>query len=336
MVRFGLLALVWMASLQTPGIAPDDGAAFAALSDGRVDEAARLLHDRLVVDAHDGYAHQLLCRVNYAQDKAAAAIQECEAAVADRPTDSTSHLWLGRAYGMRASSANPILAFSLARKVVASFERAVQLDPVNVAALRDLGEYYVAAPGMVGGGIDKAKALAVRMMSVSPTKAHRLLAQIAEKNGDDATAEDEFKRAVDAQKSPESYVDLAQFYHGRKQYDRAAVAIEAAMRLDRPRDAAAVDAASILIAEDRSLPQAKRLLREYLASPGKSDAAPAFKVHVQLGEVLKRTGDAAGADSEYRAALDLAGGFAPARKAIAALNVPNQAMQPALPMGVAR
>ena len=92
----------------------------------------------------DAKPHQLLCRAYYAQEMADAAIHECELATANDPTDSDSQMWLGRAYGMKASTANPLIAFSLAKKVHVAFERAVQLDPDNVRAMSDLGEFYVA------------------------------------------------------------------------------------------------------------------------------------------------------------------------------------------------
>ena len=59
----------------------------------------------------------------------------------------------------------------------------------------------------------------------------------------------------------------------------------------------------------------RKLLRDYLASPAKTDDAPAFKVHLQLGDLLKRRGDTDGAQREYAAALALASNYAPARKA---------------------
>ena len=53
------------------------------------------------------------------------------------------------------------------------------------------------------------------------------------------------------------------------------------------KDAVLVDAASILTTAHRSPELAERLLRDYLSSPSKSDGAPAFKVHVQLGDLLR-------------------------------------------------
>jgi tetratricopeptide (TPR) repeat protein len=290
-----------------------------ALNEGRADEAVHLLRGQLALSPRNATAHQLLCRVYYAEEMFNPAIHECEAAVAAAPDDAGNYLWLGRAYGMKASQANPISAFSLARKVVAAFQKAVSLDPANVAAMRDLGEYYVNAPPIVGGGLDKARALSAKLMPVSSAKAHRLLGQIAEKSGDFTAAETEFKRAVEAQRTADSYVDLAQFYLGRGQFDQILAPLEAVTRLDKPRDAAAVDAASILISADRSLPLAEQLLREFLASSAKSDGAPAFKVHVELGDLLLKRSDRAGALREYDTALALASNYAPAKRSRAQL-----------------
>lgn len=295
--------------------------ALAALNQGRADEATRLLRTQISANPHDALAHQLLCRVFYSQDLADAAIEQCEAAVVDAPNSSENQMWLGRAYGMKASGANPVSAFRLARRVVAAFERAVELDPRNVAALSDLGEYYVAAPGIVGGGLDKAERLAERMMPVSAAKAHRIRALAAEKKDEINTAEAEFKRAVEAQPSPASsvaaWVDLAAFYQRHQKNDACVGAIQTAVRLDRAKDASLVDAASILTDANRSPEFARQLLSMYLASAAKSDAAPAARVHVQLGTLLGKSGDQEGARREYQTALSLASNYGPARKALA-------------------
>jgi tetratricopeptide (TPR) repeat protein len=294
----------------------DTTQANALLQQGRVDEAAAALHELLATQPDDAIAHQLLCRVYYAQDMADPAIQECELAVARAPSSSDNQIWLGRAYGFKASHANPISALSLAIKVRVAFERAVKLDPQNVQAMNDLGEYYVAAPSLIGGGLDKAQALAARMQPNFPSQAHRLLALIAEKQKDTATAEAEFISAVAAGKTPEAYVDLGHFYQRQHQLDKMFEALQSGIAADRRKGPPLVDAASILTDARRSPDLAETLLRTYLSSPAKTDDAPAFKIHVQLGELLAQQGDRAGAHREYVAALALASNYAPARKAM--------------------
>ncbi len=313
--RFLILALL---SPALPLVA-DTSSAHAALMHGRVDEAERDLRAALTAtpalpDAP--LAHQLLCRVFYAQDQADRAIPECEAAVAGAPGDSESLLWLGRAYGKKASKTNPFSAYGLARKVRACFERAVQAQPTNIDAMGDLGEFYVAAPSIVGGGVDKARRLAATLQAHSPAQAHRLLAYIANGAKDDATAETEFKTAITFGRSPDAYIDLGEFYQHHGQLDQAVEAYKSGIDADRAHGPVLVEAATNLIAAKRAPDLAERALRAYLSSSDQTDGAPVFKVHLQLGKLLAQRGDQAGARSEFAAALALAPNFAPARDAV--------------------
>jgi tetratricopeptide (TPR) repeat protein len=261
------------------------------LQQGRVDEATVTLRELLTAKPGDAQAHQLLCRIYYAQEMADNAIHECELATSSAPDSSDNQMWLGRAYGYKASHE-------------------------NIHALSDLGEFYVEAPTLIGGGLDKAQALAARMQPHFPSQAHRLLALIAEKKKEDAIAEAEFSNAVAAGKTPEAYIDLGHFYERHHQPGKMVDALQSGIATDRRKGPSLVDAASILTDAHRSPELAETLLRAYLSSTGKTDEAPAFKVHVQLGDLLAHQGDPAAAQREYAAALALASNYAPARKAI--------------------
>lgn len=286
------------------------------LQQGRVDEATASLHEVLAAQPDDAQAHQLLCRAYYAQNIADNAIRECELAVANEPSSSDNQMWLGRAYGFKASHANPIAALNLAIKVRNCFEHAVELDPENIHAMSDLGEFYVEAPSLIGGGLDKAQALAARMRPHFPSESHRLLALVAEKKKDIAAAEAEFTSAAIAGKTPDAYIDLGHFYQRHNQPEKMLDALQSAIAADHRKGPAIVDAASILTDAHRSPELAENLLRTYLSSPAKTDDAPAFKVHLQLGDLLAQRGDLTGAHREYATAHALASNYAPARKAM--------------------
>jgi len=314
-IRIRLCSLLALLALSLP-LRADHAQADSLLQQGRVDEASAMLREIVSSQPDNAKARQLLCRVYYAQEMADDAVRECELAAAADPNDSDTQMWLGRAYGLKASKANALTAFSLAKKVRTAFERAVQLNPANVHAMSDLGEYYVDAPAIVGGGLDKAQRLAQQMQPYSAARYHRLLAEIANKKKDTATAEAEYRAAAAAGKTPEAFIDLGQFYQEKGQMDKAMAAVQAGVEADRKNDSVLVDAASILTATKRSPELAERLLREYLSSPAKSDGAPAFKVHMQLGDLLLKRGDAVGAHHEYAAALAMASNYVPARKAM--------------------
>ena len=52
---------------------------------------------------------------------------------------------------------------SYAKKTVAAFRMAVELDDANPAALRDLISYLEQAPGFLGGDKEEAKTLKARL-----------------------------------------------------------------------------------------------------------------------------------------------------------------------------
>ena len=74
-----------------------------------------------------------------------------------QPSNADYALWLGRAYGRRAETSGPFTAPGFASKARQYFEKAARLNPRNLEALSDLFEYYLEAPGFLGGGMDKAQ-----------------------------------------------------------------------------------------------------------------------------------------------------------------------------------
>ena len=83
------------------------------------------------------------------------------------PNNSNYHLWLGRSYGRIAENANWLKAISMAKKTRKAFEKAVELDETNIDALEDLMQYYLEAPGFLGGSKKKASVIHERLDRLS-------------------------------------------------------------------------------------------------------------------------------------------------------------------------
>ena len=111
----------------------------------------------------------LKARMLYEADKYRAAQALLEQAIVLKPTDSEYHRWLGKSYGRIAEGSILLTAFYYATKARKSFETAVALDAHNTLAMRDLLEFYVEAPGIMGGGMDKARPLARRLLAIDPS-----------------------------------------------------------------------------------------------------------------------------------------------------------------------
>lgn len=294
----------------------DRKAAERALLNGKTDESIASLQHILAANPADSPSYLLLCRGFFAADQIEKAIDACEGAAHLAPLDSDTQDWLGRVYGIKADHAGPIEGFKLARKVRAAFESAVELNPHNGAAVDDLSEYYVGAPSLVGGGLDKADALADRSLAALPQQAHRIRALAAEKRKDYTTAEREFQAAVNVANHTDACSDLGGFYARRHQEDAAVQMLKRCIASNKPKDASIVDAASILNEIHREPMLASQALQQYLAGNAKSDAAPAARVHVILGNMLLVAGDPAGARIEFGKALELTSNYPPAKKAL--------------------
>ncbi|ADV82670.1 tetratricopeptide repeat protein [Terriglobus saanensis] len=268
----------------------------------------------LLALGEDVRAQQLLCTVYVTLERFDDGIHTCEAVARANPSSSEAQLLLARAYGAKADHSGAFTGMKLVGKIRGSFEKAVELDPTSVEALSDLGEFYVSAPGIVGGGSDKATVLVDKLMKLSPARGHRLLGMIAQKNNNLPAAEAEFQKEIEQKHSPESYVDLANFYAHEKQWEKASAAALSAIRRDTHHGADSIDAANLLVKMNRELPAAEQAYRDYLAGSNQTAGAPAFKVHTLLGLALAKQGDKAAAQSEFAAALELAHNYPPARK----------------------
>jgi len=310
-------SLLLAGSLSAAAAGPALATANADLQAGKADEAIRLLTEALKSDPGNAEANNLLCRVEYTLEQFDQAASHCQKAVDASPKNSEYHHWLGRAIGERASRASFISAYSLAKKTREEFENAVKLDPRNAEALADLGEFDKEAPGAVGGGMDKAAEIATKLDAVDPSRAHSLRAAMAEKNKDLAAAEKEWKDAISSASHPAvAWMELASFYRHQSRWSDMDAAIksgQAAVDHDKHSAIALFNGAAVLARANREPALAIQLYQAYLASPDKTEDAPAFDAMVRLAKLLSQTGDQAGAQRERAEALTLAHEYKPAQ-----------------------
>ena len=286
---------------------------------GRADQVIAVLHATVAQNPADARAHLLLCRAFLSEGHGSQAATECQTALnSGLAGDSDAQDWAGRAFGMKAQHAGPLAGLKLAGAVRIAFQTAYKLNPGNPAAANDLGEYYIDAPFLVGGGFEKAATLADALQSTLPEVAHRLRALLAEKRDDTAVAEREFLAAVNVAHAPGALVDLSTFYVRQGMPDKAITAARRAIAQDRSLDANVVDAA-LALSDAHQAAQAIPVLRSYLDRGRQTDQAPAFRVHTMLGQILTTLGDREAARREYQQALSLAAGYAPAQKGLDSL-----------------
>jgi len=275
------------------------------LAAGRVDQAVQVL-ERQIQAAPTAESYNFLCRAHFELGAWDAGIPACEKAAELAPANGLYHLWLGRIYGEKADHVSFFRAAGLAKKVHAEFERAVEFAPNSWEARTDLAEFYLEAPGLVGGSEDKARAQAEQIAQLNPAMSHWVKGRLAEKNKDAPGAEQEYRAAIDVSHGgARAWLNLAGFYSHTSRFDDMDHALRAleSSPLDHP--GALVDGAGILMRTRRDPPLAIRLLRRYIAS-STVEEAPAFKAHCMLGELYERQGDLAAAAEQYRTCLTMA------------------------------
>jgi len=173
------------------------GASWAAASEDVIGRALALYQSTdyenslhvLAEDAAPDAAGYLLSGKNYFMlGDYKRATEFFEKAVALAPGSSEHELWLGRAWGRRAETSGWLMAGLHASKARQCFERAVALDPHNREAKNDLFDFYLNAPGFLGGGIEKAEGIAKSIAAERPPESEFEEAQLADRRKDYAAA----------------------------------------------------------------------------------------------------------------------------------------------------
>ena len=310
---FNLIFLVLLLAAAIPAMADSAADMLAA---GRVDDAITTLNGRLSSSPTDAESANLLCRAYFALEEFDRAESACKKAIALEPKNSKYHRWMGHVYGEKAARANFLAAASLAGKTREELERAVQLNPKDVDARVDLAEFYIEAPGIVGGGQEKARAQARIIGASDPAREHWVYGRIAEKHGDSATAEREYHRMIEVSNGDsEAWLNLALFFRHQKRYDEMERTLVRTSQAPMSKPDVLVDIAQNLFRIGRNPVLAIQVLHRYLTARPVEEA-PAFKAHYLLGSLFEKQGDMADAASEYQTSLSLAPQFGQAQQAL--------------------
>jgi len=137
------------------------------------------------------------CLMHLEKNEADQAVYFGERAVQLDEKNTEYHLRLGQAYGLKARQVNIFKKFFYAKKCLAEWEKAVELDGRNAEARFMLVEYYLQAPAIAGGSKKKAGEQAEEIIKMDPVRGHLALARIHEAGKDPAKAEFEYKKVLE-------------------------------------------------------------------------------------------------------------------------------------------
>jgi tetratricopeptide (TPR) repeat protein len=249
-------------------------------------EYSQSLVQLLALSPKDAATLQLMGQNYFMLGEYKKATELLEKAAAVAPDDAQPLLWLGRAYGRRAETSNLFSAPGYATKARQMFERAVAVDPSNQAAVGDLFDFYLDAPGFLGGGQNKAEALAARVSQKDPAEGLYLQAQIDDRRNQFDSAEEKLRRAIEiAPAQPGRFLELAKFLARRGRFAESEAMFEEAARLAPNNPHQMFDRASVYIKQRRNLAQARVLLERYLRLPLTPNDPPRDRAELLLKKI---------------------------------------------------
>jgi tetratricopeptide (TPR) repeat protein len=199
--------------LLTPAAWAGDSAPGALIKAGHWKRARTLVEGQYQVNPQDAEAAYLLSRVKLTFDDLDAALSLAEKAVGLDPKNSSYHYQLAVTCGRTAEKASLFSKAHWAKRFKEEAETATSLDPRNMEARFGLLEYYLQAPRLMGGGKDKARAMAEEIAKLDAVSGDLAEARVAEDNKDPTREHEAYGKAAAAgPKTYEDRISIANFF----------------------------------------------------------------------------------------------------------------------------
>jgi tetratricopeptide (TPR) repeat protein len=308
-------------------------------------EADHWKRARAIVEArttNDAETLYLKATIKQAAGDLDAAEKLAEQAVAANPREAEYHYRLSDITGEKAQRASVFKQIGLGRTFKKECDVALSLNPNHVGALFNMMEFYLHAPGVIGGDKAKAMAIADKLTTLDPVKgvqAHIEIAGVEKQQG----KVDEIVRNVLSMKAEtfQAHLMLAGYLASQKEprYDEALQHAREAIRmhsdrvgphgliaaiLARQQKWAELDAAlaqaekdvpdnlqpyfragNSLLNTKTDLPRAERYFRKYLTQEPELKFPSRSAAHWRLGLVLDQEGRKPEAVAEWHTAVKL-------------------------------
>lgn len=292
---------------------------------GKYDDAKKVFAERVAKNRNDANALFYMGRIAEETNQFNEAVDWYEKALKLNDTSATYHFWLGSATGELAQNASKFKQPFLARKVKSEFEKASQLDPRMLQPRQGLVDFYVMAPGIMGGSLEKAHQQANEIKKLHPYRGQYAEARIASRQKNVVAEGKAYEDALAAAKvaAPDStspWFSLAAYYRRNARWDEA-FALYDSVAKRFPNDVGVHLSYGYAVAlSGQRLERGEKELKTYLEHPPKdiTDATLSF-ARYQLGQIYEKGARKDAAKTEYTEAVRLNKDNADAKKALAAL-----------------
>ena len=280
-------------------------------------EAKKIFQFFLKKEPNNSEVAFYLGRIYFIEDSLEKSVEYLKKAVVLDGNNSENHHWLGIAYGQKAQKAGILKKAGLAKKMKKELEKALELDPDNVDAHFSLMQYYLYAPGFMGGSMDKAREQAEEIKKRASQKGHRAFVLVYEKDKRYDLAEKEYLAMIDADPGNLALqYEIGYWYQRTRQYDKAFQIFETILKMNPEEMNAYYQIGRTAAFSGSNLNRGEQCLKKYLQTPPEENNPSFAWAHYRLGMIYEKGGKRDLAKREYQIALSYDVNHKEAKKAL--------------------
>ncbi len=222
------------------------------------------------------------------------------------PENATAAFWVGSTAGQMAMRSGMFKAMGYAKTSRKALEKAVELNAKDIRAQFLLMQFYLMAPGIMGGDKDEAKLIAQRIALQSKVDGLRAQGQIlaTEKDMDGWLRENRAALEL-APAHPDILGSVTGYYLGKSDFAAAKTLIDAAKAVDPDHPVVRYQYVKWAAMSGQESEEALAIIDEMLKMPRYPDRFSLSGAHLRRGQLLAKLGRKDQAISAYEACLTI-------------------------------
>jgi len=322
--------------------------------DGKYTQSKPLFLDVVKEDPRNSEAYYYLGVLTINSDYDAA-IDYLENAVDLNGTVAKYHLMLGNAYGVKAQRAGIFSKLGAASNCKEQYLMAISLDPKYTEARMNLTEYYLQAPGIIGGSVKKALAESDTIKTYDSYAGYLAEARVHEYQKEKVQQEECYRKAIsidrkkfiaykalwlfymsenDGTKADEVfkkaaavvdnksdiYFQAGLYYVEKNDFAKARGMFEEALKKDSLNYSVYYQFGKVDLLTGTDLYQGLAYFAKFLKTPEVKNTPGHEYAYWRIGMIYEKLGKADSARAAYRKSLELNPNLEDAKKALEKLN----------------
>lgn len=295
MIMKNIAAILILLVSHTYGQSLERGISF--YNKGKLKEAEKFF---LTIDEDDHRRNYYLGRIAFDSNELDDAVDFFEDA-AEKEKNSEYYTWLGNSLGVLAQNSNVFRQGILAPQVKDAYEVAVSIDPKNLDAQWGLLQYYIQAPGFMGGSYEKAEKTAIAIGATDPLKGCDAMISLYSAQEKYELLEKEYIKASKIDK--DRLVNLGLFYQSKERFDEAFETFEGAYINDPTNYNSLYQIGRTSALSGKQLERGILCLLDYLKVEHKEGTPSHAGALMRLGMIYEKQGNKSKAIDSYKESL---------------------------------